>query len=257
MESLHVPPFSLAQIVCEVRYSRGSRYFDTTGDLIASIEGREKGWQAANINISSSTLANPGLRMNFNFGPKNAALVQSGERSDVGVAAGEPFVEHCKITFDSAFERFKPATFDRIGIRFNDLKKVASAQDGLALMEKSPIFSGSRKAFELLGKKPTGRNAVYRVEENNAGIVLRVGPFTRKGMEYSEDLSSEEVAEALGSTPEKGATAKRAKEIDLPNLAIVVDIDVYWSKLGKSIDVATKVKQAMAERARLLKALSI
>jgi len=257
---VEIKPYVLLQITCEVRYRQGYRYLDRCGDTLVRIEDAMPGWAASDVNLNSGSLENKEQSMKYVFGPSNAALTQT----QISIKSGEAFLKHAGVLITTTLDSVKPSGFDRLGIRFFDLRGVASASEGIALIERSEFLRSAKDVSKLLGKEPSGRNLAYRVEDEKSGLTLRVATVRRSGMQLNDDIPFEDVKRAPEIPAHKQPKdqdririeqIKKQKEIaEAPTLGVLVDLDFY-EKRPKDCAIIEFVKRGFEERRRILGAL--
>lgn len=264
LANIAIDGFSLAQIVCEIRYKQGYRYLDVCGDTLVTIENNENipGWAVLEAGVVLGRLEHKEKSMMFGFGPDRAHLTQVGEPLD----SAEAYLTHAGILFKTVYEAVRPSQYPRHGIRFWDFRGVSSVEDGIELIDKHSVLKANRPGWDLLERpRMTGRDACLRAEDDSTGLRLSVSVVRRadegKSKTFTDEFSPEETNPPK-ATPaykqNKDQRRRRVEELkrlrDLkenPRVVVLVDLDYHEKQLDVS-DPVGFIKRGLDERARIL-----
>jgi hypothetical protein len=254
---LQLHSYVLVQLTFEIRYRQGYRYLDRCGDILVRIENSMPGWTASDVNLNTGTLENREQAMKYVFGPANAAMTQAR----MGITSGEPFLKHTAALLDATLDGIKPASYSRAGLRSFDLRGVASAKEGIELMNRSEYLRSVGDVHKLLGKQASGRNLAYRAEDDKSGLILRVATVKRTATQLDDDIPFEEVSKPTERPAFKEPSnqarirveqlRKKRDIAESPSLGVLVDLDCF-EKDPREFRVIEFLERGFAQRRRIL-----
>lgn len=167
--------FLINQAVCELRYPKGHRYWDKTGETICKIEDELSEWNWEKLDGGKTFLRNKKLKMEAFFSWDRLWVKQSC------IDNLNQLKINCDLFSKIIFSNFNIKELSRIGFRIWHVLPCQSVEESEKIIGKGRIFDAELGKQKIFGDKIVAKDYTLIIEdEDNFKFRIAVASVDRK-----------------------------------------------------------------------------